>query len=142
MGRHVDAASEQVCDEEKPHGSTDGGLLRRAVVGDTLTGVPAKTASGAARYSFHGGWLEGIRIGASMTYTGSRLTDLGTATVLRASLPSLQNYSAFIAYDWRAGRTRHTINFNVQNVFDQFYFTAANKLGEGRNFRLTYRLSL
>ena len=113
-----------------------------ALVGDTLTGVPAKTASGAARYSFRGGWLEGVRIGASVTYTGSRFTDLGTATVLRAGLPSLQNYSAFIAYDWRAGRTRHSINLNVQNVLDQFYLTAANKLGEGRNFRLTYRLSL
>ena len=52
----------------------------------------------------------------------------------------MQNYSGFATYDWRAGRWRHSVNFNVQNVFDKFYITAANKLGDGRNFRVTYRL--
>lgn len=112
------------------------------IVGDTLTGVPSKTASAAARYAFRAGVLGGIRIGASMTYTGSRITDLGTATVLRAGLPAVQNYSAFIAYDWRAGHARHSVNLNVQNAFDKSFLTAANKLGEGRNVRFTYRLSL
>lgn len=113
-----------------------------ALVGDTLTGVPSKTASAAARYHFRQGWLQGVRVGASVTYTGSRLTDLGSATVLRASLPAVQNYSGFVSYEWRHGRGRHAVNLNVQNLFNKFYLTAANKLGEGRNLRLTYRLSL
>ena len=113
-----------------------------ALVGDTLTNVPSKTASAAARYTFRQGRLTGLRLGASLTYTGSRLTDLGSATVLRASLPATQLYSVFVAYEWRQGRARHAVNLNVQNFFDKFYLTAANKLGEGRNFRVTYRLSL
>jgi iron complex outermembrane recepter protein len=110
------------------------------IVGDTLTGVPEKTGSLAARYAF-GGPLRGWRIGSSVTYTGSRLTDLGTATVLRKGLPPVQNYTAFVTYDWRQGHWLHSVNLNVQNIFDKFYLTAANKLGDGRNIRFTYRLS-
>jgi outer membrane receptor protein involved in Fe transport len=113
-----------------------------ALVGDTLTGVPSKTASAAARYNFRQSWLNGVRVGASVTYTGSRLTDLGSASVLRASLPAVQNYSGFVSYEWRHGRVHHGVNLNMQNLFDKSYITAANKLGEGRNFRVTYRLSL
>lgn len=111
-----------------------------ALVGDRITGVANVTASAAARYSFRRGVLKGLRLGSSVTYTGRRLTDLGTATVLRSSVPAIQNYSAFATYDWKMGRWRHSINLNVQNLFDKFYLTAANKLGDGRNIRVSYRL--
>lgn len=111
-----------------------------ALVGDRITGVASVTGSASARYTFRTGVLKGLRVGSSVTYTGKRLTDLGSATVLRASVGAIQNYSAFATYEWKAGRWRHSINLNVQNVFDKFYLTAANKLGDGRNIRVTYRL--
>lgn len=111
-----------------------------ALIGDRLTGIANVTSSVSARYSFRKGLLKGLRVGASVTYTGSRLTDLGSATVLRAYVPAVQNYSAFATYDWKSGALRHSINLNVQNVFEKFYLTAANKLGDARNFRVTYRL--
>jgi iron complex outermembrane receptor protein len=112
-----------------------------AIVGDTLIYIPAKTASFAARYTFRHGWLKGIRTGVSGTYTGSRYTDLGTASVLRNSVPSIRLFNTFVSYEWRQAAVRHSFNVNVQNALDKFYLNAANKLGQGRNLRVTYQLT-
>lgn len=112
-----------------------------AIEGDTLIYVPAKTASGAARHTFREGRLKGIRTGVSGTYTGSRFTDLGTVSVRRSRVPSIQLYNVFVSYEWKQAAYRHSVNLNVQNAFDKFYLNAANKQGQGRNPRLTYQLT-
>lgn len=112
-----------------------------AIEGDTLIHVPAKTASGAARYTFRRGLLRGVRTGVSGTYTGERITDLGTSGVRRNRVPSIALANVFVSYEWKRDRYRHSVNLNVQNAFDKFYLNAANKLGQGRNPRLTYQLT-
>lgn len=108
------------------------------LIGERLTLVADRTASGVVRYSLLQGPLKNLRIGSSWTYTGGTLVSAGTATRLREFHSPYQLVNAFASYTWKQGRFRQTLAFNASNVFDKFYLNPSNKLGRGREGSTTY----
>ena len=112
-----------------------------SLIGDRLTLTAGKTASGIARYSFLNGALNGLRVGAGMSYTGDTLVSAATATRFREMHGPVQLYNAFARYAWRQSRFRQSVALNLNNLFDKFYLNTSNKLGRGRELSTTYTVN-
>lgn len=118
-------------------------------LGDRPLNVSDLTAAVSARYSFQHGMLKGFKVGVTGTYTGDRVsqyedrrTYVSASQSERYVTPSLYLLSGYASYEWRQGRRlRHSFAVNVRNAFDKFYLTSTYKLGNGREFLFTYRVS-
>ncbi|MFM1747971.1 MAG: hypothetical protein RLZZ188_1637, partial [Verrucomicrobiota bacterium] len=111
-----------------------------SLIGERLTLVGDKTASGVVRYAFLSGPLRNLRVGTSWTYTGGTLVSAATATRTREFHSPYQLVNVFGSYAWRQGRFRHSVALNGNNVFDKFYLNPSNRLGRGRETSTTYTL--
>ncbi|OAM91016.1 hypothetical protein AW736_05110 [Termitidicoccus mucosus] len=54
--------------------------------------------------------------------------------------PTYRLFEAGVGYSWKTGRTRHKIQLNVRNLFDEIYTYGANAPGAERNFVFTYEI--
>ena len=109
---------------------------------DRVIKAPRYSGYAATRYAFRDGWLNGVRIGASTSYTGDYLFNRGTATRFRQVHPSVTLHNAFVGYSWRApGKWAHSVALNVQNLTDEYYLQDTFRLARGREVRLSYTLT-
>lgn len=128
-------------------GYTDARIVDDAdnpeIIGDVLLRIPRITGSLALRYVAREGYLQGLRVGLSGTYTGGLLFNRESATRLRYERGPVRLYNGFIGYNWRdSSRRTHAIQLNVLNILDEFYLEVGGRVGRGREFRLSYRIRM
>ncbi len=110
--------------------------------GEDLLRIPKITGSLTARYAFRHGWLKGVRAGLSGSYLGGVVIGRASASRLREERGPVRLANAFLSYGWRPSRkVSHSFQFNVLNLTDEFYLDITGRLGRGREFRGSYKLS-
>lgn len=120
----------------------DAVVTEPASARDRMAKSPRYGGYAAMRYVFRAGALQGLRVGASTSYTGDYLFNRGSATRFRQVHPSVVLHNVFAGYTWRApARWSHSVALNVQNLFDKFYLQDTFRLARGREVRLTYTLT-
>ncbi len=90
--------------------------LAQATGGNPQQGQVDYTASLFANYTFTGGAVEGLSVGAGGTFTGRRY--LLSANDIVQYGNSLKSFNAVIAYDTKIGRTGVRLALNIDNIFD------------------------
>ena len=110
--------------------------------------VPRYTSSLLASYGFQGGVLKGLRVRASATLTGDRISqheDTRSTNPGRREYvtPSLFLVSTGLTYEIKQrGRISHSISLDAQNLFNKEYLTPGNFTpGRGLSYSMTYRLN-
>lgn len=119
-----------------------------STVGKRPLYVPRYTASLLASYGFSNGVLKGLRVRASTTLTGDRISQYDDFKAtnpgkLEYITPSLFLMSAGVTYDIKQrGRIKHSIALDTQNLLDKEYYTPGSFApGKGLSYSLTYRLN-
>lgn len=110
-----------------------------ALVGTRILLVPRMTGSLAATYGFSG-MLKGLRLGASLRYTGDYVRAIATSSVLYQEGAARQLADAFVSYRWKYQKTAQTVSVNLNNVFDKFYVGPDQNVGMGRAVNFTYKI--
>jgi len=107
--------------------------------GMQLANVARNTGSLWARYAVDSQWSAGGGVFAQ----GQRQCDLGNTF----QLPGYARFDAMLAYRFRWGQSRSTLQLNVDNLFDRKYYTSSHqyssdwiKLGDPRSLRVTLRV--
>jgi outer membrane receptor protein involved in Fe transport len=106
-------------------------------VGDELPFTPKYTFGGAFRYQFLTGSLKGWAVGVGTDYIGGYLVSEATATAYKIENPSVQLWNAFVQYQWKIGRYRMSLAYNIKNAFNHFYVDNQNHPNPGRENDLT-----
>ncbi|AMX95656.1 TonB-dependent siderophore receptor [Mesorhizobium sp. M7A.F.Ca.US.014.04.1.1] len=91
--------------------------------GNTPFGVPAHSASLWANYTFMGGKLEGLGLGAGVRYVGSTYGDDANSF----KVPSVVLADAAVHYAWQNA----TLSLNASNLFDKRYVASCFSSGFG-----------
>lgn len=103
--------------------------------------VPKYNASFFSRYAF-GGKLRGLRVGLAGTWRDRVTAYYEGSTLYGAELPSLLLMQGFATYRINLPKGRyHEISFNVNNLLDKEYHTRVGRPYDGRNYRLSYKVS-
>ncbi len=140
---------------------TTASLNDPASVGMPLLRVPKMNYSLSGRYRMRSGMLAGLSFGASLRYTddyvarygtfGSEITGTGVITKdlrlhygpnnrVEEIRPEATLVNFFVNYGFKLGRYRHTVGLNINNVFDEEWWTVTGRQGVEREFRVSYGL--
>jgi len=109
-------------------------------VGFGLVRSPEKMYNVWARYAPAAGALHGFVFGAGATYRSETRTFPTLPDRFRLSDP-YTIVRGMVAYEFKAGKTKHQISLNVENALDDDYVTEGGILSEPLIARLTYSLS-
>ena len=104
-------------------------------------GIPINTASFWSTYNFQQKWLKGFSVGAGVTYQDSQFAfiDETNASKRKRSfvVPGFETVALMTAYSRDVGDAKVSVQFNIENLLDERYFTgltvetAYGKKGEG-----------
>lgn len=120
----------------------DAVVTEPATARDRIAKAPRYGGYAATRYVFRQGALKGLRVGASLSYTGDYLFNRGSATRFRQVHPAVTLVNGFVGYAWRAPvKWTHSVALNAQNLSDKYYLQDTFRLARGRELRATYTLS-
>jgi iron complex outermembrane receptor protein len=104
-----------------------------------LPNVARNTGSLWARYTIDSQWSAGGGVFAQSQRQG----DMGNTF----QLPGYARFDAMLAYRFGWGKSRSTLQFNVDNLFDRKYYASSHqyssdwiKLGDPRTYRVTLRV--
>ncbi|POZ51257.1 TonB-dependent siderophore receptor [Methylovulum psychrotolerans] len=95
--------------------------------GQQLFGIPINTASFWSTYSFQQKWLRGFKVGGGVTFQGKQYAFIDQKAPLTVSNPfkvaGFHTIGLMTAYSRDVGAAKVSVQFNVENLLDERYYT-------------------
>jgi iron complex outermembrane receptor protein len=136
-------------------------LTDPAKKGVPLLRTPRRTGSLSLTYSFKSGFLDKVKVGASMRYcddyvarygtagsqvTGSELVtnklrlNYGPTNRIEEIRPSATIYDAFISYKFDTGHFHHLVGLSAKNLMNHEWWSASGRKNDPRTYYARYEL--
>ena len=110
-------------------------------VGRELTRFPPYNISAGVSYGFAAGRLKGLSLSASWSYISGFTAYYEDKQRFRLDYPGYATTALSASYSIRRGRLTHGVGVAVRNVFDTDLLRKLHRLGAGREFSASYRLT-
>lgn len=110
-------------------------------VGRELTRFPPYNLSAAASYSFPKGRFQGLSLSGSWAYISDFVAAHEDRQRYRLEYPGYAVSSVSSSYSRRVGKLTHGVGLAVRNVFDTDLLQKLARLGAGREFSASYRVT-
>ncbi len=110
-------------------------------VGRAITRLPPCTASSSLSYSFPKGRWQGLSMNTSVSYVSSFVAQYEDKQRLRLEYPAYRLVGIGANYSLRRGKVAHNFGAAVRNAFDYDFVGRQARLGAGREFVTSYRLT-
>lgn len=110
-------------------------------VGRELTRFPPYNLSAAASYSFSKGRFQGLSLSGSWAYISDFVANYEDRQRYRLEYPGYAVTSVSSSYSRRVGKLTHGVGLAVRNVFDTDLLRKLARLGAGREFSASYRVT-
>lgn len=110
-------------------------------VGRELTRFPPYNLSAAASYSFPKGRYQGLSLSGSWAYISDFVAAYEDRQRYRLEYPGYAVTSVSSSYSRRIGKLTHGVGVAVRNVFDIDLLRKLARLGAGREFSASYRVT-
>ena len=100
-------------------------------VGDRMINVPRNTGSFWSTYELQDADLKGLKFGGGVTVRDGQVCFSGTPLTLpQIHVPGYATLGLMTAYSRNFGKSKVTVQFNIDNLLDQRYYSA---IGQGTN---------
>ena len=100
-------------------------------VGDRMINVPRNTGSFWSTYELQDADLKGLKFGGGVTVRDGQVGFSGTPLTLpQIHVPGYATLGLMTAYSRNFGKSKVTVQFNIDNLLDQRYYSA---IGQGTN---------
>ena len=110
-------------------------------VGRELTRFPPYNLSAAASYSFSKGRFQGLSLSGSWAYISDFVANYEDRQRFRLEYPGYAVTSLSSSYSKRIRKLTHGVGLAVRNVFDTDLLQKLARLGAGREFSASYRVT-
>jgi iron complex outermembrane receptor protein len=110
-------------------------------VGRELTRFPPYNLSIAGSYAFPKGRYQGLSLSGSWVYVSDFVASYEDRQRFGLSYPGYGTANLSASYSKRFGKVTHGCSLSVRNVFDVDLLRKLHRLGAGREFTASYRLT-
>ena len=99
--------------------------------GSRFFAVPRNTASLWSTYEFQQGDIKGLKFGGGVTLRDGQLACCDDPMF---SIPGYATVDVLAAYSRKVGKSKVTLQLNVNNLLDKYYYTGLQTVGFGTNY--------
>lgn len=111
-------------------------------IGRPLTRLPHLTGAVSGRYAFGEGPLQGLGVGVTATFVSSFVASYENASRRYLEYPGYVLTNLNTGYSWQRGKTSQSLGLSVRNALNRNLLALLARPDSGREFNLSYSLSL
>lgn len=107
-----------------------------------LSRFPQLSWALSQRYAFGEGKLKGLSVAATTTFISSFVASYENASRQYLEYPGYTLVTLSSGYGWSRGKISHSVGFSVRNAFNRNLLTVLGRTDSGREYNVSYSVSL